>query len=318
MATTAASLEGTPVRSGSTGWWQRTSASLGERLIELGLAGCSVLSIFVTIAIVVVLLYEGVEFFREVPLRDFFGDTLWTPLFPDSRHFGIWPLVCGTLLTSGVAMAVALPFGLLAAIYLSEYAAPKTRRMLKPALELLAGVPTIVYGYFALTIVTPILKLFVPDLAGFNALSPGIVMGIMIIPMISSLSEDAIYAVPDSIREAAFGLGASKLPTIFRVIVPSAWSGIAAAMTLAVSRAIGETMIVAIAAGQQATLSIDPREPTETMTAYIVNISKGDTPTGTLEYKTIFAVGIMLFIMTLAMNLVSYRLSRKLRKQARA
>ena len=309
------------LRAGTDGggsWVRRSSASIGERLIELGLAGCSMLSIFITIGIVAVLLYEGLDFFAKVPLSKFLGDTTWTPLFKDAQHFGIWPLVCGTLLTSAIAMAVALPFGLLAAIYLSEYAERRTRAWIKPALELLAGVPTIVYGYFALTIVTPALQALIPELAGFNALSPGIVMGIMIIPMISSLSEDAIYAVPDAVREAAFGLGASKLPTIFRVIVPSAWSGIAAAMTLAVSRAIGETMIVAIAAGQQASLSIDPREPTETMTAYIVNISKGDTPTGTLEYNTIFAVGTMLFLMTLAMNLVSYQLSRRLRKQSRA
>lgn len=296
---------------------QRASG-IGERLIELALAACSVVSIVVTVGIVLVLLFEALDFFRVVSLADFFGDTEWTPLFADNRHFGIWPLVTGTLVTSAIAMAVALPFGLLAAIYLSEYAAPRTRRTLKPALELLAGVPTIVYGYFALTVVTPFLQGFLPGLAGGNMLSPGIVMGIMIIPMVSSLSEDAIYAVPDSLREASYGLGAGKLPTILRVIVPSAWSGIAASMTLAVSRAIGETMIVAIAAGNQANFTFDAREPAETMTAYIVNISKGDTPTGTLEYKTIFAVGLMLFLMTLAMNLVSYRLSRKLRAQSRA
>jgi phosphate transport system permease protein len=226
--------------------------------------------------------------------------------------------VMGTIVTSAIAMAVALPFGLLAAIYLSEYAEPRTRRVLKPALELLAGVPTIVYGYFALTVVTPMLRGIIPGLAGGNMLSPGIMMGVMIIPMVSSLSEDAIYAVPDSMREGAYALGAGKLPTILRVIVPSAWSGIAAAMTLAVSRAIGETMIVAIAAGNQANFTADPREPAETMTAYIVNISKGETPAGTLEYRTIFAVGLLLFIMTLTMNLVSYRLSHKLRAQSRA
>jgi phosphate transport system permease protein len=267
---------------------------------------------------VLVLVFEASAFFREVSLAQFFGDTEWTPLFRDNQHFGIWPLVMGTLVTAAIAMAVALPFGLLAAIYLSEYAMPRTRKVLKPALELLAGVPTIVYGYFALTVVTPALQQFIPGLAGGNMLSPGIVMGIMIIPMVSSLAEDAIYAVPDSLREGALALGAGKLPTILRVIVPSAWSGIAAAMTLAVSRAIGETMIVAIAAGNQANFSADPREPAETMTAYIVNISKGDTPNGTLEYRTIFAVGLMLFVSTLVMNLISYRLSRKLRAQSRA
>ena len=294
------------------------ASGTGERLIELALAGCSLVSIIVTIGIVGVLLFEAVAFFRAVPLSSFFGDTEWTPLFADNRHFGVWPLITGTLVTAAIAMAVALPLGLLAAIYLSEYAAPRTRRVLKPALELLAGVPTIVYGYFALTVVTPALQGIVPGLAGANALAPGLVMGIMIIPMISSLSEDAIFAVPDAVREAAFGLGAGTLPTIVRVIVPSAWSGIAAAMTLAVSRAIGETMIVAIAAGQQPNFTFDPREPAETMTAYIVNISKGDTPTGTLEYQTIFAVGLTLFVMTLMMNLLSYRLSRKLRAQSRA
>ncbi len=209
---------------------------------------------------------------------------------------------------------MALPLGLLAAIYLSEYATSTTRRAVKPALEILAGVPTIVYGYFALTVVTPALQPLIPGLAGFNALSAGIVMGVMITPMISSLSEDAIYAVSNNLREAAYGLGASKLPTILRVVIPSAWSGIAAALTLAVSRAIGETMIVAIAAGQQAQLSLDPREPIETMTAYIVNIASGDTPTGSLEYRTIFAVGAMLFFMTLVMNLLSYRMASRLRR----
>ena len=296
----------------------KRASGFGERLIEWALAGCGAVSIIVTFGIVAVLLFEALAFFEEVSLAEFFGDTEWTPMFRDNQHFGIWPLVMGTLVTSAIAMAVALPFGLLAAIYLSEYAAPGTRRKLKPALELLAGVPTIVYGYFALTVVTPFLQGYVPGLAGGNMLSPGIVMGIMIIPMVSSLSEDAIYAVPNSLREAALALGAGKLPAILRVVVPSAWSGIAAAMTLAISRAIGETMIVAIAAGNQANFSADPREPAETMTAYIVNISKGDTPNGTLEYRTIFAVGLMLFVLTLAMNLISYRMSRKLRAQSRA
>jgi phosphate transport system permease protein len=296
---------------------QRASGP-GERIIEVLLAACGAVSVLVTVGIVLVLVFEAAQFFEEVSLAQFFGDTQWTPLFRDNQHFGIWPLVIGTLVTSAIAMAVALPFGLLAAIYLSEYAMPRTRSLLKPALELLAGVPTIVYGYFALTVVTPALQGLIPGLAGGNMLSPGIVMGIMIVPMVSSLAEDAIYAVPDSLREGALALGAGKLPTIMRVIVPSAWSGIAAAMTLAVSRAIGETMIVAIAAGNQATFTSDPREPGESMTAYIVNISKGDTPNGTLEYRTIFAVGLMLFVMTLVMNLVSYRLSRTLRAQSRA
>jgi len=297
-------------------WTRQRSSSIGERAVELGLAGCSLVSIFVTIGIVVVLVHEAGVFFADVPLGDFFGGTTWTPQF-DPAHYGVWPLVAGTLLTSGIAMLVALPFGLLAAIYLSEYAAPRTRRMLKPALELLAGIPTIVYGFFALTVVTPALKNVFPELGIFNALSPGIVMGVMIIPMISSLSEDAIYAVPDSLREAAYGLGSGKLPAIIRVIVPSAWSGIAASITLAISRAIGETMILAIAAGQSTEMRLDPREQTETMTGYIVRIAKGDVPTGTVSYNSIFAVGLLLFTMTLVMNVISYRLSRKLRARNR-
>jgi len=297
---------------------RQRASGLGERVIELSLAACSLVSIVVTVGIVVVLLLQAIDFFKVVPISEFLGDTEWTPLFTDNRHFGVWPLVMGTLVTSAIAMTVALPFGLMAAIYLSEYAAPRTRRLVKPALELLAGVPTIVYGYFALTVLTPLLQGFIPGLAGGNMLSAGIIMGIMIVPMVSSLSEDAIYAVPDAVREASYGLGAGRLTTILRVIVPSAWSGIAASMTLAVSRAIGETMIVAIAAGNQANFSADPRAPAQTMTAYIVDISKGETPTGTLEYNTIFAVGILLFVMTLAMNLISYRLSRKLRAQTRA
>ncbi|HVV85249.1 MAG TPA: phosphate ABC transporter permease subunit PstC [Kofleriaceae bacterium] len=296
----------------------RRASGPGERVLEALLASCSLVSVLVTVGIVAVLLFEAIEFFRVVPISRFFGDTQWTPLFADNRHFGVWPLVAGTLVTAAIAMVVALPFGVLAAIYLAEFAAPRTRRVLKPALEVLAGVPTIVYGYFALTVVTPALQGVVPGLAGSNALSPGLVMGIMIIPMVSSLSEDAIFAVPETTREAAYALGAGKLPTIVRVIVPSAWSGIAASMTLAVSRAIGETMIVAIAAGQQASFTFDPREPAETMTTYIVNVSKGDTPSGTFEYQTIFAVGLTLFVMTLLMNLLSYRLARHLRAQARA
>ena len=292
------------------------SSSAGERLIEALLLACGLLAIAITAGIVVVLATQAYAFFSEVSFAAFFLDTVWTPLFTD-RHFGIWPLVAGTLLTTAIAMAVALPFGLMAAIYLSEYAAPRTRRVLKPALEFLAGVPTIVYGYFALTIVTPFLQRFLPELSGFNALSPGIVMGAMIIPLIASLSEDAMYAVPDSLREAGYGLGASKLSVIFRVIIPSAWSGIMASVVLAVSRAVGETMIVAIAAGQQPNLTFDPRESVQTMTTYIVGISKGDTPAGTTEYRTIFAVGIMLFVMTLVMNLISYRLSRRLRAGGR-
>lgn len=288
---------------------------LRERLIEGALRACGVVSVLVTAGILLVLAFETLEFFRRVPLADFFGDTRWTPLFVD-KHFGIWPLVCGTLLTSAIAVAVALPFGLLAAIYLSEFASVGARRIVKPTLELLAGVPTLVYGYFALVFVTPLLQTIIPDLSGFNALAPGIVMGFMVIPTISSLGEDALYAVPNSLREASYALGAARLPTIFRVVLPAARSGIIAATTLAISRAIGETMVVAIAAGQSPSLTLDPRVPIETMTAYIISISKGDTPTGTLEYRTIFAVGSVLFLMSFAMNLVSHWMARRLRQGA--
>jgi phosphate transport system permease protein len=284
-----------------------------ERAIVAALLGCAALSVLTTAGIVAVLGVETVAFFGEVGLGEFFGDSRWTPLFADP-HFGIWPLVSATLLTSAIAVGVALPFGLLSAIYLSEFAAPRARRLLKPALELLAGIPTIIYGFFALVFVTPLLQKLVPGLAGFNALSPGIVMGIMIIPMIASLSEDALTAVPASLREAAYGLGAGRLPTIFRVVLPSALSGIAASVVLAVSRAVGETMIVAIAAGQQPRLTLDPRVPIETMSAYIVQVSMGDVPTGTLAYRTLFAVGFALFAMTFVMNLFAQRLARRFRR----
>ena len=284
-----------------------------EWIIERALLGSGMIAVVTTVAIVVVLALETVAFFREVSLGQFLGDTQWTPLFAD-KHFGIWPLLGGTLLTSAIAIAVALPFGLLAAIYLSEFAAEGVRKALKPMLELLAGVPTIVYGYFAVVVVTPMLQRVIGGLAGFNALGPGIVMGVMIIPMISSLSEDALHAVPMSVKEGAHALGATRLATLLRVTIPSAFSGITASVVLAVSRAIGETMIVAIAAGQQPRFTLDPRVPIETMTAYIVQISMGDTPTGTLEYRTIFVVGSTLFLMTFAMNIISQRLARRFRK----
>jgi len=283
-----------------------------ERLVELGLLGSGILSIFTTAAILAVLAFETVGFFQEVTLIEFLGDTQWTPLFSE-KHFGIWPLVAGTLLTSLIAIAVALPLGLLVAIYLSEFAREGVRKAVKPALEILAGVPTIVYGYFALIFVTPLLQKFIPGLAGFNALSPGIVMGIMIIPMISSLSEDALHAVPVSLKEGAYALGSGRLAMVFRVSIPSAFSGIVASVILATSRAIGETMIVAIAAGQQPRWTFDPRVPIETMTAYIVQISLGDTPTGTIEYKTIFVVGASLFLITFVMNFLSQRMARRFR-----
>ena len=283
-----------------------------EALIEKGLFACAALSVLTTIGIIGVLIFESAAFFQEVSLWEYFGSTVWTPLFSD-KHFGIWPLISGTLLTSAVAIAFALPFGLLAAIYLSEFASDGARRILKPALEILAGVPTIVYGYFALIFVTPMLQKVVPGLSGFNALSPGLVMGVMIIPMISSLTEDAIHSVPDKLREASQGLGAGKLETIGYVVLPASRSGIVAAVILAVSRAIGETMIVTVAAGQQAVLTADPRVPIQTMTSYIVQVAMGDVPTGTLAYNTIFVVGATLFVMTFVMNIISQRFAQSVR-----
>jgi phosphate transport system permease protein len=289
------------------------SRSVVEFLIERTLFLCAAGSILVTIGIIVVLVGESVAFLREVPIHEFLFGTEWTPLF-SQRRFGVLPLVTGTLLASAIAMIVALPAGLMVAIYLSEYAPTHVRRFVRPALEILAGVPSVVYGYFALQFVTPLLQSVVPELAGFNALSPGIVMGIMILPLVSSLSEDALHSVPGGLREGAYALGSSKLQTAFRVVVPAALSGISAAAILAVSRAIGETMIVAIAAGQQPRLTLDPRVPVETMTAYIVQVSLGDTPAGTLEYRTIFAVGMLLFVSTFVLNLVSTWLRDRFRE----
>ena len=285
-----------------------------EGLIKYLLVFCSLVSIFTTVGIILVLAFETIEFFKVVPLREFLLDTEWTPLFYE-KHFGIWPLLLGTVLTSAIAIVVALPFGIFAAIYLSEFASERVRKIVKPALELLAGVPTVIYGYFALLIVTPFLQNVIPNLSGFNSISPGIVMGIMIIPLISSLSEDAIYAVPQGLREGAYALGGRKLPTIFRVVIPTASSGIVAAVTLAISRALGETMIVTIAAGQQPRFTLDPRVPIETMTAFIVQVGLGDAPTGTLEYKTLFVVGSMLFLMTFVMNMWSQRLKGRFQQE---
>lgn len=294
----------TPLEGQASGWW--------ETIIEKTLFACAALSVLTTLGILGVLVFETIGFFQEVSIWEYVGSTVWTPLFSD-KSFGVWPLIAGTLLTSAIAIAVALPFGLLAAIYLSEFASENARRILKPALEILAGVPTIVYGYFALVFVTPMLQVVLPDLSGFNALSPGLVMGVMIIPMISSLTEDAIHAVPDSLREASQGLGAGKLETIMYVVIPSSRSGIVAAVILAVSRAIGETMIVTVAAGQQPVMTADPRVPIQTMTSYIVQVAMGDAPTGTLAYNTIFVVGATLFVMTFTMNALSQRFAQSMR-----
>jgi len=282
--------------------------------IERLLLACAVVSVGTTAGIIGVLAFETFDFFREVSLFDFLTDTQWTPLFTD-KHFGILPLVTGTLLVASGAMVVSLPLGLMAAIFLSEYASDRTRRTLKPLLEVLAGVPTVVYGYFALLSVTPIIRAIIPETEIFNALSPALVIGIMIIPLVSSLSEDAMTAVPRSLREAAYALGATPAEVALKVVVPAASSGIAASFILAVSRAIGETMIVAIAGGLQPRLTLNPLEGIETMTAYIVQVSLGDTPHGTLEYKTLFAVGMCLFLMTLVLNVISQWILKRYREQ---
>jgi len=284
-----------------------------ERLIEGALFLSALFSVFITFGIIAVLFFETFGFFKEVSIIDFLTDTQWTPLFAE-KHFGILPLFTGTFLTTLIAISVALPVGLISAIYLSEYASERIRTAVKPLLEILAAVPTVVYGYFALLFVTPLLQKVIPDLAGFNALSPGIVMGAMIIPIVSSLSEDAMHAVPMGLREGAYALGATRLQVAGGVVVPAAFSGIAASFILGISRAVGETMILAIAAGQQPRLTLNPLVPLETVTAYIVQVSLGDTPTGTIEYKTIFAVGISLFVVTFVLNMISYWLRQKFRE----
>lgn len=292
--------------------------SVTRRWVEAGIErllwACAAGSVLITAGIIGVLLFETVAFLREVPITDFLFGTVWSPLFYDAQ-FGVLPLVSGTLLVSAIAMAVALPAGLLSAIYLSEYAPSGVRRVVKPVLEILAGVPTVVYGYFALLFVTPVLQRILPDLPLFNALSPGLVMGIMILPLVSSLSEDALHAVPNGLREGAYALGATRMQSALRVVVPAAFSGISASFILAMSRAIGETMIVAIAAGQQPRLTGDPTNPVQTMTAFIVQVSQGDTPAGSLGFKTIFAVGMLLFLLTFALNMVSDWLRRRFREE---
>ena len=275
---------------------------------------CAYLSVLTTFGIVFVLIFETINFFREVSIVEFLTSTKWSPAFTDPK-FGIIVLICGTLLTTAVAIVFAVPVGLLAAIFLSEYASTRLRRWLKPALEILAGVPTVVYGYFALTFVTPLLQdAIFPKLQIFNALSAGLVMGVMIIPTIASVSEDAIYAVPRSLREGAYALGATRREVATRIVVPAALSGIVASVILGISRAVGETMIVAIAAGNLANLTYNPLESVQTMTAFIVQVASGDTATGTLTFNTIFAVGMTLFVMTLILNLISYWFVRRYRE----
>ncbi|MBT9175387.1 MAG: Phosphate transport system permease protein PstC [candidate division WS2 bacterium] len=281
-----------------------------EWLIEKLLFVGAVFSLFITIGIILILFLESWGFFKEVSLIEFFTSTKWTPLFL-TKNFGVLPLLSGTLLAALIAISVALPVGLVIAIYLSEYAKETTRNTLKPVLEVLAAIPSIVYGYFALLFVTPLLQKFIPNLSGFNALSPGLVMGIMIIPLVSSLSEDVIRFVPSALREGAYALGSTRLEVALRVVVPAASPGIVASFILAISRAIGETMIVTIAAGLQPRFTLNPLVPIETMTAYIVKVSKGDVPHGTIEYQTIFVVGMVLFLFTFTFNTISHLLKKR-------
>jgi phosphate transport system permease protein len=285
-----------------------------ERLLEAALALAGLSSVAVTGGIAGILVWEALPFFRHVSLREFLTDPLWTPLFADP-HYGILPLVTGTAVTSAVALAVAIPGGTLIAIYLSEYAAARVRELVKPALELLAAIPTVVFGYFALLVVTPLLQQLIPDLAGFNMLSPGLVTGVMIIPYVSSLSEDAMRAVPMHLREGSYAMGATRWQTAVRVVLPAAFSGIAAAYVLAIARAVGETMVVAVAAGQQPNLTLNPLEPAATITAYIVQVSLGDLPHGSIGYQSIFAAGLTLMALTLGFNLAGHALRRRFRER---
>ncbi|WP_430144801.1 phosphate ABC transporter permease subunit PstC [Paenibacillus cisolokensis] len=275
---------------------------------------CAAVSILTTIGIVVTLLTETYHFFREIPIFEFLTGRKWSPLIPPVSY-GILPLLSGTLLITVIACVVAIPIGLASAIYLSEYAPSSVRRVVKPILEVLAGVPTIVYGYFALTLVTPLLREIFPQMGVFNALSAGIVVGIMIIPMVCSLSEDAMSAVPRSLRDGAYALGATRLEVALRIVVPAAFSGIVASAVLAFSRAIGETMIVTVAAGSTPKLTANPLESIQTMTAYIVQVSLGDTPRGSLEYGSIFAVGMTLFVITFLLNILAQYVARRFREE---
>lgn len=286
---------------------------LRERFIEFLLFLAAFSSVAITVAIVVILVRESLGFFEHVSLVDFLTDTQWTPLFDDA-HYGIMPLVSGTLVTATVALSVAIPLGTIIAIYLSEFAPHRVREIIKPVLELLDGIPTVVYGFFALLFVTPLLQYFLPDLPGFNMLSAGLVMGVMIIPYVSSISEDAMRAVPMHIREGSYAMGATRFQTALRVVTPAAFSGIAAAYILGISRAIGETMVVAVAAGMQPNLTWNPMEPAATITTYIVQVSLGDLPHGSLGYQTIFAAGLVLLLMTLFFNIAGHLLRKRFRE----
>ncbi|HLS85501.1 MAG TPA: phosphate ABC transporter permease subunit PstC [Burkholderiales bacterium] len=291
----------------------RRSRLVRERIIEAILFLAALVSVFTTVGIVYILVKESIVFFRHVPVWQFLTDTQWTPLFDDA-HFGIVVLLSGTLTSSMVALAVAIPLGIIIAIYLSEFAPFRLREVAKPFLELLGGVPTIVYGYFALLFVTPLLQRIYPELPGFNLLSAGLVMGIMIIPYVASISEDAMRAVPMSLREGSYAMGATRFQTATRVVVPAAFSGIASAYILGISRAVGETMILAVAAGMQPNLTFNPLEPAATITAFIVQVALGDLPHGSVGYQTIFAAGLTLLVFTLAFNVLGHVLRRRFRE----
>jgi len=284
-----------------------------DRVVELLLLAAGLVAVFTTVAIVVILVYESSFFFEHVSVKEFLTDTMWTPLFADARY-GIMPLVSGTLTVTGVALLVAIPLGTIIAIYLSEFAPHRLREIVKPILELLGAVPTVVYGYFALMMVTPLLQKLIPGLPGFNMLGAGLVIGIMIVPYVASVSEDAMRAVPRYMREGSYAMGATKMQTALRVVVPGAFSGIAAAYILGISRAVGETMVVAIAAGMMPNLTFDPTEPAATITAYIVQVSLGDLPHDSIGYQSIFAAGLVLMLMTLMFNVAGFFLTRKFRE----
>ena len=287
--------------------------NISERLIEGLLLAAAAVSVLTTLGIVYVLVSESIHFFSNVSIVDFLTDTQWTPLFDDA-HFGIMVLVSGTVVSSVVALAVAIPMGTVIAIYLSEFANPKVREVAKPILELLGGIPTIVFGYFALLVVTPLLQIILPELPGFSLLSAGLVMGIMIVPYIASLSEDAMRAVPMSLREGAYAMGSTRLYTAIHVVVPAAISGLAASYILGISRAVGETMILAVAAGMQPNLTWNPMEPAATITSYIVQVALGDLPHGSIGYQTIFAAGLTLLLITLVFNILGMWLRAKYRE----
>jgi phosphate transport system permease protein len=292
---------------------RKISRNLRERMIELVLFLAALVSVLTTIGIIWILIAESFNFFEHVPLLDFLTDTMWTPLFSEPRY-GILPLLLGTVTTSLVALLVAVPLGTIIAIYISEFASPRVREVVKPFLELLGGVPTIVYGYFALTVVSPVLQYFFPSLPGFSMLAAGLVMGIAIVPYISSLSEDAMRAVPMSLREGAYAMGSTRFQTAVRVVLPAAISGVLSAYILGISRAVGETMIVAVAAGMQPNFTMNPAEPAQTISAYIVQVALGDLPHGSIGYQSIFAAGLSLMLLTLFFNILGHLIRRRYRE----